>query len=209
MIVTPDAMASAIQARDALLARNAELQKVLDHWASVLAAAAVNCGPVRPVRNLLCASRIDEVLPRARADERTLYRAASARHDAPLAAGNDRHGADRPVRQAGRSPVQRARGHTGGVRGAGGCSAAAVAVTGFLPAGHGSAPGMPPGMPSGYEPVRDGLAGGEECEHPARWPSLTTAPHSSQTRHAQQAGSPPSPASLDPAGDRAWLAARR
>src|SRR5512135_2360071 len=36
-----------------------------------------------------------------------------------------------------------------------------------------------------------GPARREERERPARWPSLTTAPHSSQTRHAQQAGSPP------------------
>lgn len=86
---------------------------------------------------------------------------------------------------------------------------AAVAVTGFLPAGLWTGVGLPPGMPRGYESARNGLAGSAEYEHPARWPSLTTAPHFSQTRHAQQAGSPPSSACPDPAGDRAWLAARR
>jgi len=77
------------------------------------------------------------------------------------------------------------------------------------PAGSSTAVGLPPGMPSGHAPARNGPADGEDWEHPAQWPSLTTAPHSSQTRHAQQAGSPPSPASPDPAGNRAWLAARR
>lgn len=58
------------------MARHAELQEVLDQWAGVLAAAAVSGGPVRPVRNLLRAFLADEVLPHARAEERTLYRAA-------------------------------------------------------------------------------------------------------------------------------------
>lgn len=137
--------------------------------------------------------------------------AASARHDAPLAGGNGRHGAYRPVRQLEGAPAQRA-----GViiweafaAPADPALAAAAAITGFLPR---RAPGrrrLPPGMLSGYEPARNGLAGCEECEHPARWPSLTTAPHSSQTRHAQQAGSPPSSACPDPAGNRAWRAACR
>lgn len=57
------------------MARHAELRQVLDHWAVVLAAAADSGGPVRPVRNLLRAFLADEVLPHARAEERTLYRA--------------------------------------------------------------------------------------------------------------------------------------
>jgi len=42
----------------------------------VLAATAASSGPVRPARNLLRAFLADEVLPHARAEERTLYRAA-------------------------------------------------------------------------------------------------------------------------------------
>ena len=61
---------------EALLARHAELQGVLEHWAGVLAATAISSGPVRPARNLLRAFLADEVLPHARAEERTLYRAA-------------------------------------------------------------------------------------------------------------------------------------
>lgn len=76
------------------------------------------------------------------------------------------------------------------------------------PAGSWTGGGLPPGAPSGHEPARNGPAGCETWEHPARWPSLITAPHSWQTRHAQQAGSPPSAASTDPAGDCARVAAR-
>lgn len=76
MTVTPDETARAARAREALVARHAELQAVLDHWAGVLAAAADRGGPVRPARNLLRAVLADEVLPHARAEERTLYRAA-------------------------------------------------------------------------------------------------------------------------------------
>ncbi len=42
----------------------------------MLAAVAASGEPVRPVRNLLRAFIADEVLPHARAEERTLYRAA-------------------------------------------------------------------------------------------------------------------------------------
>jgi len=54
-----------------------------------------------------------------------------------------------------------------------------------VPAGAAAgAPGHLPGPAAG--------AGGRpEREQLPRWPSLITAPHSSQTRHAQQAGSPP------------------
>ncbi|MGH3226432.1 MAG: hypothetical protein ACRDPY_48450 [Streptosporangiaceae bacterium] len=64
-------------------------------------------------------------------------------------------------------------------------------------------------LSSVHDPARNGPAGSKDWEHPARWPSLITAPHSWQTRQAQQAGSPPSAPSPDPAGDRAWLAAGR
>lgn len=76
MTVTPDETARAARAGEALVARHAGLREVLDHWAGVLAAAAGTGGPVRPVRNLLRAFLADEVLPHARAEERTLYRAA-------------------------------------------------------------------------------------------------------------------------------------
>lgn len=76
MTVTLDHPAGATRAREALAARNAELQDVLDHWARVLTSAATNGGPVQPVRNLLRFFLTDEVLPHARAEERTLYRAA-------------------------------------------------------------------------------------------------------------------------------------
>lgn len=76
MNVTPDKAARAARARDALVARHAELRAVLDHWVGALDEAARGDRPVRPVRSLLCAFLADEVLPHARAEERTLYRAA-------------------------------------------------------------------------------------------------------------------------------------
>jgi hypothetical protein len=68
--------ARAARAREAFIARHAELQEVLDHWAGVLAGGACKGGPVRPVLSLLRSFLADEVLPQARAEERTLYRAA-------------------------------------------------------------------------------------------------------------------------------------
>jgi hypothetical protein len=76
MNVTPDKVARAARAREALTARHAELQAVLDHWAGALDEAARSGGPVRAVRNLLRAFLADEALSHARAEERTLYRAA-------------------------------------------------------------------------------------------------------------------------------------
>lgn len=77
MTVTPSQEAPrTARAAEALAARHAELQGVLDHWTGVLAAAADSGRPVRPVRNLLRTFLADEVLPHARAQERTLYRAA-------------------------------------------------------------------------------------------------------------------------------------
>jgi len=76
MTVTLDHPAGATRAREAFAARHAELQEVLDHWTRLLAAAAHDGGPVQPVRNLLRFFLADEVLPHARAEERTLYRAA-------------------------------------------------------------------------------------------------------------------------------------
>jgi hypothetical protein len=72
------------RARERLVARHAEMREVLDHWAGVLAAAADGGIPVRPVRSLLRAFLVDEVLPHARAEERTLYRAARRDPDASL-----------------------------------------------------------------------------------------------------------------------------
>ncbi len=82
MTVTPNARSA--RARAALIARHAELQGVLDHWAGVLAGAVDSGGRVRPARNLLRAFLTDEVLPHARAEERTLYRAARRDPDASL-----------------------------------------------------------------------------------------------------------------------------
>ena len=76
MTVALDHPAGATRAREAFAARNAELQEVLDHWTRALTAAADGGGPVQPVRNLLRFFLTDEVLPHARAEERTLYRAA-------------------------------------------------------------------------------------------------------------------------------------
>ena len=76
MTLTPERAARAARAVEALMARHAELREVLDHWAGVLASAADRSGPVRPARNLLRTFLADEVLPHARAEERTLYRAA-------------------------------------------------------------------------------------------------------------------------------------
>jgi hypothetical protein len=75
MNVTPDKAARATRAREALTARHAELQAVLDHWAGALDEAARSGGPVRAVRNLLRAFLADEALPHARAEERTLVTA--------------------------------------------------------------------------------------------------------------------------------------
>lgn len=80
MTVTSDRTIRAARAVEAIVAHHAELREVLDQWADVLATAADRGGPVRPARNLLRAFLADEVLPHARAEERTLYRAA-ARHD--------------------------------------------------------------------------------------------------------------------------------
>ncbi|HUY52081.1 MAG TPA: hemerythrin domain-containing protein [Streptosporangiaceae bacterium] len=72
-VMSRKAASSAARAAPAIVARHAELQQVLDEWASVLAAEAAGSGQVRPARNLLCAFLADEVLPHARAEERTLY----------------------------------------------------------------------------------------------------------------------------------------
>ena len=66
------------------MARHAELREVLDHWAGALAAAADSGRPARPVRNLLHAFLAGEVLPHARAEERTVYRAARRDPDTSL-----------------------------------------------------------------------------------------------------------------------------
>src|SRR5215471_14900703 len=84
MTVTPHETPRTARAAEALAARHSELQGVLDHWAGVLAAAADSGRPVRPVRNLLRAFLTDEVLPPARAEERTLYRAARRAPDTSL-----------------------------------------------------------------------------------------------------------------------------
>ena len=84
MTVTPDKAARTARAGEALTARHAELREVLDHWAGALAAAADSCGPVRSVQSLLRAFLADEVLPHARAEERTLYRAARRDPEAGL-----------------------------------------------------------------------------------------------------------------------------
>ncbi|MGH3282325.1 MAG: hemerythrin domain-containing protein, partial [Trebonia sp.] len=73
MTVTIVSGVGAARAREAFGVRHAELQEVLEHWANVLATAA---GNGRLVRNLLRFFLTDEVLPHARAEERTLYRAA-------------------------------------------------------------------------------------------------------------------------------------
>jgi len=84
MTVTAHETPRTARAAEAFAARHAELQGVLDHWAGVLAAAADGGRPVRPVRNLLRTFLTDEVLPHARAEERTLYRAARRVPDTSL-----------------------------------------------------------------------------------------------------------------------------
>lgn len=76
MTVTLVGPAGAARAREELWARHAELQEVLEYWARALATAAGEGRQDRPVRNLLRFFLTDEVLPHARAEERTLYRAA-------------------------------------------------------------------------------------------------------------------------------------
>lgn len=77
MTVTSQAPAgAAASAGVRFVARHAELQQVLDQWADVLAAAADRGDPMRPAKSLLRTFIADEILPHARAEERTLYRAA-------------------------------------------------------------------------------------------------------------------------------------
>lgn len=77
MAATSQAPAGAAACSGArLVARHAELQQVLDQWAAVLAAAADRGDPIRPAKNLLRTFIADEILPHARAEERTLYRAS-------------------------------------------------------------------------------------------------------------------------------------
>jgi hemerythrin HHE cation binding domain-containing protein len=75
-MATADKTVRTARARERLVARHAEMREVLDHWAGILGATADGGIPVRPVRSLLRAFLVDEVLPQARAEERTLYRAA-------------------------------------------------------------------------------------------------------------------------------------
>ena len=74
MTVTPDKTARAARAVEALLARHAELQGVLEHWAGVLAATAVS------------SARIAKALRRRRVPRRAAWRAAS--RNARLVAGS-------------------------------------------------------------------------------------------------------------------------
>jgi hypothetical protein len=83
-MATADKTVRTARAREGLAARHAEMREVLDHWAGVLGATADGGIPVRPVRSLLRAFLVDEVLPHARAEERTLYRAARRDPDASL-----------------------------------------------------------------------------------------------------------------------------
>lgn len=75
MTVTSVETARAAWAGQAIVEGHAEMRDVIDHWAGVLAAAVDRGDPVRPARNLLHTFLTDEVLPHARAEERTLYRA--------------------------------------------------------------------------------------------------------------------------------------
>lgn len=77
MTLTLVSAAGAARARETFGVHHAELQDVLEHWANVLAIAVNNGRPVQPVRNLLRFFLADEVIPHTRAEERTLYRAAS------------------------------------------------------------------------------------------------------------------------------------
>jgi len=83
-MATADKTVRTARAREGLATRHAEMREVLDHWAGVLGATADGGIPVRPVRSLLRAFLVDEVLPHARAEERTLYRAARRDPDASL-----------------------------------------------------------------------------------------------------------------------------
>jgi len=78
MTIMLESPAAAVHARQQVLARHAELQEVLNYWASSLnqTAAAGSGGRRAPVVNLLRFFLADEVLPHAHAEERTLYRAA-------------------------------------------------------------------------------------------------------------------------------------
>ena len=76
LIFQASARVAAAPAGAKLVARHAELQQVLDQWADVLAATADRGDPIRPAKTLLRVFIADERLPHARAEERTLYRAA-------------------------------------------------------------------------------------------------------------------------------------
>lgn len=81
-MATADKTVMTAWARERLVARHADMREVLDHWTAVLGATADSGIPGRPVRSLLRAFLADEVLPHARAEERTLYRAARRDPDA-------------------------------------------------------------------------------------------------------------------------------
>ncbi len=77
MAVTPQMPArAAARSGAALVACHAELQQVLDQWASVLAEAADRGDPMRPAKALLRTFLADEIMPHTRAEERSLYRPA-------------------------------------------------------------------------------------------------------------------------------------
>jgi len=67
-MATADKTVRTARAREGLATRHAEMREVLDHWAGVLGATADGGIPVRPVRSLLRAFLVDEVLPHARAE---------------------------------------------------------------------------------------------------------------------------------------------
>lgn len=78
-VTTHNAARSTAAAQAAITDRHAELRQVMDEWAGRLISAVAHGAPTTRTVSLLRTILADEVLPHARAEERTLYPAA-ARH---------------------------------------------------------------------------------------------------------------------------------
>lgn len=83
-ITSHDSVMSTADAQSAIMNRHSELRQLLSEWAGTLVSAVAHGAPIGRTASLLRAVLEDEVLPHARAEERTLYRAAARRPQTAL-----------------------------------------------------------------------------------------------------------------------------
>lgn len=83
-VTAHDSAMSTAAAQSAIMDRHGELRRLLDEWAGTLVSAVAHDAPTTRATSLLRAVLEDEVLPHARAEERTLYRAAARRSQTEL-----------------------------------------------------------------------------------------------------------------------------